>query len=416
MSTTRREFLVGCSTAIAALAGARLTSAGFSRRDGSGGQGVLIVLSLRGGIDGLHLLAPANDPDYIAARPASLRVTDSGEFAGIPVSEGPAGLDFRLHAKAAPLAELYKSGQLAFVHACGLKNGTRSHFEAMDLMERGVSETRQKSLASGWLARYVADNSMEGVLPVAAIGGRPPDSLLGSPAAVAMNNIDGLTLYADAEQRAALRKLYGDASRVGIAGRRTLDALEEVGRRLERKEDGSLVPYEPSAGSVYPENELGQALQPLARLIKMDVGLQVATLEFGGWDMHQNQIWSFPYLLEQLSLGLASFMNDISAYSNRVTLVVLSEFGRRLKSNQSNGTDHGHGNVMMVLGGGVKGGRIYGSWPGLATEQLDSHADLAVTTDYRQVLTEILSQRFGAHQVDKVFPGFEGGQRIGLFA
>ena len=184
----------------------------------------------------------------------------------------------------------------------------------------------------------------------------------------------------------------------------------------KRTETSSLI-YQPEKNVEYPaNNDLSASLQTVARLAKMEIGMQCAAVDFGGWDTHQNQSGYFPALIEQLSGAMASFYNDMSQFHHRLSVVVMSEFGRRVKSNESDGTDHGHGNLMLVLGGNaVNGGKIHGRWPGLATEQLDDRADLAVTTDHRIVLSELLIKRLANPKIDAVFPGLKASQSLEVF-
>lgn len=406
--------MLGCSAAIAAMAGARLASASFygpgTRR--TAGDRILVVLFLRGGMDGLNFLGPADDKDYVAARFPNLRLHTSGDAAGLAMNNAYPGFDFRLHPRAAALKEIYDSGSLAMVHACGLPHGTRSHFEAMDMMERGVTDVNSGH-GSGWLARYLADTENLGLLPAVAPTGALPASMLGAKRAVAAADLNSFAFIGDQEQAAALRSLYGGQGLLEENGKVALDATEAVRSRLPRNENGEVLPYQAENGASYPDGELGNQLKNVARLIKLDVGLHVAAVDFGGWDTHDSQEYRFPELVGHMAGSLGAFWNDIHAYHERVNVVVMSEFGRRLKANESRGTDHGHGNVMMVMGAGVQGGRMYGSWPGLATEQLDSQADLAITTDYRVVLSELLGTRFSVDDPARIFEGFKPGARVG---
>lgn len=414
MKTTRRQFIGGCCCAsVAALAGARIQGVAFADADDTTHRDTLVVVFLRGGTDGLNFVAPADDKAYIAARSAELRVTDAGDNAGLVLANGPAGVDFRLHKSAAALKELYDSKALAIVQACGLTNGTRSHFDAMDLMERGLPDLNQKGLSSGWLTRHLISSKADGLFPAVGIGG-VPESLFGSIQAVGMNDVGGFGLSGDAKLRAALKRMYAGDTPLHLAGQTTLQALQTLNSRIKRQDDGNVAPYQPANGVTYDGNTLGPAMQTLAQLIKMDLGVQVATVDYGGWDTHQSQAQQFPGLVEELSGALAAFYNDLSNHQKRLTVVVMSEFGRRLKSNESAGTDHGHGNFMFVLGGNVNGGRFYGTWPGLATEQLDSGADLAVTTDYRNVVSEILVRRMSNPQLSQVFPKFTAYKPLGI--
>jgi uncharacterized protein (DUF1501 family) len=424
MKTSRRDFMIGCSSAIAAMAGSRILNLGWgdALSVGSGSavdQRQLVVLFLRGGMDGLNFLAPVNDRDYIAARPPDIRLTDSGDSAGLPLGNGPANLDFRLHPQAAPLKELYDSGQLAFVHACGLTDGTRSHFDAMDLMERGAVKDGSKVLSTnGWLSRFLSQMGIanSAILPAASGNPSVPSSLLGCTQAMPVPDPASYHFDGPADQLRALRQLYNGDHPIQVAGRQTLAAFDVFQSKLARKPNGEVLPYTPENHADYGNTDIGHSLCSVARLMKMELGLRVATVDFGGWDTHQNQSGNYNGLVGDLSIALGAFFNDLSRYHNQLNVVVMSEFGRRLKSNQSGGTDHGHGNVMMVMGGGVAGGRIHGTWPGLATEQLDSRADLAVTTDFRAVLAEILMARFGMKDVAGVFPGLGEFKRPGVFA
>ena len=403
----RRTFLhTACSAAVAAMAGARLTNLAFSATPSAGGDHLLVVLFLRGGCDGLNLLGPADDPDYVATRHESLRVTEKGKFAGLPLRNGFKGVDMRLHRDAAPLRELYDSGDLAFIHACGLTNGTRSHFEAQDMMERGVAEQTGIGSASGWLSRTIEALAPSGLLPAVAVGGELPDSLLHSKVAVSMGEAEDFS-YGHESELAVLKRLYTGDTGLQRAGRLTLETITTLQKKLPRDADGDVRKYVPEKGSDFTDTgSLGDSLQALAQLAKMDVGLRVATVDYGGWDTHEDQAPEFTQLVNELSRAVAAFYNDMSRFRKKMTVVIHSEFGRRLKANQSDGTDHGYGGVHMVLGGGIKGGRILGEWRGLASEQLDEGADLAITTDYRAVLHEVLTRRLGLPDTRTIFPGF----------
>jgi len=411
----RRSFLqTACTSAIAAMAGSRITNLAFAADSAARPDHLLVVLFLRGGCDGLNLVAPVNDKHYIAARPESLRLTDKGEYAGLTLKNAYAGLDMRLHPKAAALRELYDSGDLAIIHGCGLTNGTRSHFEAQDMMERGVADQKNISNGSGWLTRTIEALQPGGLLPAVAIGGELPDSLLHSKVAVSMHEARQFG-YGYDNQVAVLKRLYTGSAGIHRVGKLTLDTITTLQGKLPRDKDGDVIDYQPEPKVSYDENsDLDENLQALAQIAKMDTGLRVATVDYGGWDTHQYQEDEFSDLVDELSRGLMAFYNDMSRFQKQMTIVVHSEFGRRLKSNQSYGTDHGHGGVHMVLGGGIKGGKLYGEWKGLANEQLDHGADLAVTTDYRAVLQEVLVNRVGLADTKGIFPGFEVKNALGI--
>lgn len=413
MTISRRNFVVGCSAAIAALTGGAVRGLAFAQPGDTTRRDILVVVFLRGGCDGLNLVAPVDDPFYRGAR-GELRVEESGQNAGLRFSNQIQGADFRLHPRATPLLSLYINRSLAIVHACGLKNGTRSHFEAMDYMEGGIPESGVP--ANGWLARYLNGINASGYLPAVAAGTRVPFSMTGFNDAAALTNPSAFNLSWNSwryrtQLNEALDSFYTGDSPVQQAGRTTLTTIARINERLPRDAQGKVIPYKPENGAIYPGgrgSSLGNALRTVASLIKMDVGLLAATVDYGGWDTHEGQSWIFPELVAGLSEALYAFYNDLWRYHDRLTVVVMSEFGRRLKANRSGGTDHGHGNVMLALGEGIRGGKMYGVWPGLANEQLDNGVDLAITTDYRAVLAEILVKRGGYQAIDQVFPGFSG--------
>ncbi len=420
MKTTRRTFLYGCSATVTALGATRLSFARFAAS--ATDPNLLVVVFLRGGADGLSVVAPLDGPDravYEAARP-HLALPRSGAGALLPLDGR-----FGLASAAAPLHDLYQRGKVAVVLACGLTHDTRSHFDAQEYMELGTPGTR--STSSGWLGRLLTTD--QGVprsllFPSLAVGAAQPSSLRGYRGTVAMEDPDHFLLntgpwkWQDA-QRAALRRLCRPSgSLVHEASSRALDAVDLV-------ESLALESVPPAGGATYPEDEIGRALRLAAGMIRLDVGLRAVTLDVGGWDTHVNQAWSatsgdFHSLLGSLAAGLAAFQADLDgsptgSWGERVTVVVMSEFGRRLRENADRGTDHGHGNVMFVLGGRVRGG-VHGDWPGLAPEQLYDGADLAITTDYRRVLSEIAIRRFANPAISTIFPGYQGYSPLGVVA
>ncbi len=419
MKTSRRQFITRCTGCLSALATSRLINVVLAGPKVSRTPQTLVIISLRGGLDSLNLVGPAGDADYIAARPNELRIAEDGDQKGLDLGKWD-GQSFMLHPAAAPLFELYQQKHLGMIHACGLTNGTRSHFEAMDLMERGVADMKDKHLATGWLARYLAVNESHSIIPGAAIGGNLPTSLLGSPWAYSLSSPQDFALSAGEELESLLRSFHQSDGSVEKCGQGALKALKAVRSKLPRDENGNPRPYEPEKNANYPNdgnNGLGASLKSLAQLLKMDVGLEVATVEMGGFDTHENQPNTLPNLLTELSQSLHGFWNDVAAFHQRLTVVVVSEFGRRVKSNESSGTDHGLGGLCLVLGGQVKGGRLLGQWPGLATEKLDDSADLAVTTDYRGVLSEVLTHNgLLKDQLAAVLPGYKIQKPLGLFA
>lgn len=382
---------------------------------------ILVIVHLRGGCDGLNFISPASDPDFIAARVSELRVLSEGEDAGYSLEHGPAPhIDFRLHAAAGGLAELYKQGNLAFIHACGLTDATRSHFVATDMIERGVgSAVALSATESGWLARsiearsHVASNGLQAI----SINGTVTGDLQGLERVMAIPDINyGLPMVGGPGVATVLWSMYGSyKGPMGDAGRLALQLPAMVDQRISRDADGHVIPYQPENGVDYNmARGFANALKSAARLIKMDIGLQAVTLDYGNWDTHEYQQARFRNLVEPLSQGLSAFWNDLSAYHDRMVVVAVTEFGRRLRSNKSGGTDHGRGSLMFVLGGKVRGGRFYGAWPGLSSSQLDEGVDLAVTTDYRRVLTEVLDHVDGGKN-STIFPNYLHKGSLGIF-
>ncbi|HXM85008.1 MAG TPA: DUF1501 domain-containing protein [Stellaceae bacterium] len=380
---------------------------------------ILIVVHLRGGADGLNLVSPATDPVFIAARSTDLRVATDGPDAGYALAGSPdPNTEFRLHAAAGGLSELYGSGQLAFIHAAGLTDSTRSHFVATDMIERGVADARGLTrIRDGWLTRYLAHERAIGIAAVSAAGSVSGE-LLGRADALAVPDLGGGLAPAGGPQaREVLTGLYATRRDVfTAAGREALGAMTTIDSHVPRDDKGAVIAYQPDPGTAYESAaEFGRPLKALAQLIKMDLGLEVATVDIGGWDTHEYQAGRFKAAVGRLSNGLAAFWNDMQRYHDRMIVVTVSEFGRRLRSNRSNGTDHGRANVMMVLGGQVDGGRFHGGWPGLASDKLDEGVDLAVVTDYRQVLTEILQNRV-KKPVAGVFPDYAFSGDLGIFS
>ncbi|GAC1362191.1 MAG: DUF1501 domain-containing protein [Herpetosiphon sp.] len=416
MAPTRRQFLVGCSTAIAAMATSsprRFIFAGDAQA-ATAPNDILVVVFLRGGCDGLSLVSPYDDSIYQAARGA-LALPASGASAALTIDPQNASFhsSIGLHPAAGGLHELYQSKQLAIVHACGLDDQTRSHFEAMDFMERGTPG--QRTTSTGWITRHL-QNSAGGILPSLATDAALPESLLGADSAVAMNDPQRFGLTTAPAYTAAgsphtvqdtLAQMYQtDSSITGRRGRRTLEVMQAI--------QGKPQPYVTPV--VYPKGPFGGSLREVAQIVKYDLGLQVATVDLGGWDTHEAQgndgQGYFATQAQTLSDGLHALYTDLANYQNRLTVVVMSEFGRRLAANPSGGTDHGHGNMMLVLGGNVNGGKLYGTWPGL--QDLDHRLDLKITTDYRTVLGEILLRRLQNPYLGNVFPGLTSFQALGM--
>jgi uncharacterized protein (DUF1501 family) len=395
---TRRGLLgraaaAGGGAALAGLAGEALsTSLAFAAGAYTGDT--LVVLSLRGGFDGLSAFAPIGDADYYRARPG-IAVPKAKVIAGDGM--------FGLHPALAPLLPQWKAGRLAAVHAVGQQDPTRSHFAAMEAMENAAPGS---PVRSGWLDRTLGQTGATGPLAGVSLGDSMPSRLLAGPSAdLSMAGIDDFELAADGRKpmAAALRAMYADAPPLlagpALAAGRALAAAGSI------KGD-----YEAANGAVYPDTGLGAALRDVARLIKAKAGLVTAAVDCGDWDMHEGlgpavkgeRMYDN---LTDLATALAAFTTDLGETGMKnVTVLTISEFGRRVKENGSRGADHGHGNAMMLLGGGVRGGKVYGNWPGLTPAAL-IQGDLAVTTDYRSVIGEVLQKRCRIGALDRVFPG-----------
>lgn len=379
----------------------------------------LVIVHLRGGCDGFNLISPATDPNFIAARTADLRVSADGKDAGIALKNGPdTAIDFRLHPSAAGLAEIYQQGQLAFMHAVGLSNETRSHFVATDMMERGVaSQTEFARVNSGWLARYLRSQNINALTPAISVTNSASGEFASYSKALALPTLDyGLGVPGGQSVEGLLDILYPSAGDpIETWGRQTLDAIRVVDRHIARDMQNKIQPYKPDNSADYGSGaELGRALKTAAQLIKMDIGLTAVSVEMGGWDTHEGQPGRFKSQVEHLSSALGAFWNDMHRYHDNLIIVTVTEFGRRLRSNRSNGTDHGRAGAMLLMGGKIAGGRFFGSWPGLTTAQLDEGVDLAVATDYRQVLHELLAMHAGRQLSAEIFPNYEFKTILGL--
>ncbi len=363
----------------------------------------LVCIFLRGGADGLNMIVPHGDDGYYQHRPTlGIPRPDDNRAAVRTVN-----LDgfFGLHPALAPLHDLYTAGNMAFVHATGSPDETRSHFEAMDLMERGAVQGDY----TGWLARHLAtlDTGNESALRAIGIGEMLPASLSGSVSATALQSIADYHLQGReehvGEMQGLLQTLYNqNEDMLTAVARQTFNAIDVLGKI-------DTASYQPN-GRAYPERELGQSLQMVAQLIQADVGVEVACIDMGGWDTHVAQGGSEGQqarLMDELAQSLRTFYEDVQTKLDQVTVVVMSEFGRRVQENGGLGTDHGHGNMMMVMGGGINGRHIYSQWPGLHEEQLVGPGDLAITTDYRDVLGELIRKRLNNPQTATIFPNYQ---------
>ncbi len=401
----RRDFIKGCSASLALLAAPSLNV--YSQILSDQREHCFVFVFLRGGCDGLQLVAPASDRTFQDARPHGLKVNTSGNSLGHLLENGLDDIGFYLHPEAAGLYELYQEGDLAILHGCGLPNGTRSHFEAMALIERGIAS--KEAVTDGWMARLLKALEPKGKLPALATSGGLPLSLSGYLPTACIPDIDSYRFPTDHDYSSLLRKWYSSSSHLDQTAQMTLDTMETVANLKFPLGNPKGYPKE------WYAHDLSNSMQTLAKLIRSDCGVRVATVNHMGWDTHEDQVSQFPMLVRTLSQSLTAFYQDLAGREKDVTVVVMSEFGRRLRANKSNGTDHGHGNMMMVLGKGVKGGRMYGKWPGLDQRNLDKGVDLAISTDYRTVLGEVLQERMGVSSLATVFPGFEMPTKLNLF-
>jgi uncharacterized protein (DUF1501 family) len=378
---TRRTFLAGAGKVAVAALGTQLVTAraGFAQGPGSG---TLVVIFLRGGMDGLSVVVPADDPHLAEARP---RIGLAGSVL-LPLDRG-----FGLHPALAPLHQLWQRGQFTAVPAVSTPDVSRSHFQAQDCLERGGSSA---GAVEGWLDRVLDALGPGTGFRAVGMGSTLPRSLAGDQAPMTLRTLDDFTLHVGDEvlpqATAALAALYtGIDHPMAVDTATTLAGLDTV-RGL------TAAGYQPAAA--YPDGDPGAALRELARLIKADLGLRVACVDVGGWDTHTNQGsvdgGDMKNQLTPLGQMLGAFATDLGDRFDQVTVVAMTEFGRRVEQNASGGTDHGHGSVVLLLGGGLAGGTVHGNWPGLAPDALDQ-GDVAGANDYRDILGEVVSARLG---------------------
>ena len=403
---SRRRFLAGTTALLGGVAVSGMVGDIFTQTAyGAPGSNTLVVLSLRGGSDGLSLVVPHGDGAYAAARP-TIAVPTGSLLAKDSM--------FGLHPRLKPLEGMWKAGKFGAVQAVGMPVPNRSHFSAMEQVEDADPGS---SARVGWLNRMIGNLQPDVVQEGMHIGGNLlPTSLVGPASAVATSRLANLRLPGGEDQasqdrmRSALSTMWsGQSSVTGKAAKAALRVSTTM-RRLTKE-------ARPANGASYPDGDLGRALAASARVIRADVGVKVITLDYGGWDHHTDlgtlSQGEFRIRVGELATSVAAFFADLGSSADRVTLVTLSEFGRSVRQNGAAGTEHGHGNAMLVLGAGVRGGQVHGKWPGLSAGKLVD-GDLAVTTDYRQVLGEVISSRFRDASLSSVFPGFKQGRPVGI--
>jgi len=400
---TRRVFLRNSALAVVGTAAVPsfLTRAAFGAVESASRPKRLVVIFQRGAADGLNIVVPHGEAEYYSMRPSinipRKAVLDLNGF-------------FGLHPSLSAFQPLWQQRHLAIVHAAGSPDTTRSHFDAQDFMETGTPGV--KSTDDGWLNRSLHNLPASGqTSPFRAISLGPslPRILSGAEPAVAMNNINDFSVGGRNPKGSlaanAFEAMYDHSSDAVLhgTGEETFDAV----KMLRSADPGK---YTPAANANYPKGRFGDSLRQLAQLIKANLGVQVAFADIGGWDHHVNEgatEGQLANVLTEFSQSLSAFWTDLGDLGEDTVIVTMSEFGRTARENGNRGTDHGHANVMFVLGGPVHGGKVYGRWPGLAQSQLYEGRDLALTTDFRQVIGEAVAGHLGNKNLASVFPGYE---------
>ncbi len=374
------------------------------------GNKQLVVLFQRGAADGLNVVVPFGERNYYSMRP-TIAIPEPRPGRG---GQDAAAIDldgfFGLHPSLAPLEPLFHKNQLAVVHAAGSPDPTRSHFDAQDFMESGTPGL--KSTEDGWLNRAIETIPEENASAFRAVAMGPnlPRMLRGSAPAIALPDVRQFKVMAQSPiVEGGFEAMYARTvdSALHGTGTETFEAID-----LLRKADPGK--YPPENGAEYPKSRLGQSLQQAGQLLKANIGVEVLFVDCGGWDNHVNEggvQGQLANLLRDLGQTLAAFHQDMGDRMENIVVVTMSEFGRTAKENGNRGTDHGHANCMFVMGGPVKGGRVYGKWPGLETHQLYEGRDLALTTDFRSVLGEVLTKHLSMKELKAVFPGFDNDPR-----
>ena len=377
----------------------------------SAGKKQLVVLFQRGAADGLNIVVPFAAPNYYRMRP-TIAIPPPHRAA----SDVAVDLDgfFGLHPALSPLEPLFHKNQLAIVHAAGSPDTTRSHFDAQDYMESGTPGV--KATEDGWLDRALGTLPEENASPFRAVAMGPnlPRMLRGSTAAIALPDLRQFKVQSQSAAMASVAEggfeaMYAQSVDHALhgTGAETFEAIDML-----RKIDTSKFP--PENGADYPMSPLGQRLQQIGVMLKASIGVEVLFVDCGGWDNHVNEGGSqgqLANLLRDLGQSLAAFHQDMGDRMADIVVVTMSEFGRTAKENGNRGTDHGHANCMFLMGGDIKGGQVYGKWPGLEEHQLNEGRDLALTTDFRSVVGEILTRRLGVKDLAAVFPGFDNNPR-----
>ena len=401
---SRRDFFkLGSAAAMALAAPAWLPRVSLASSF-TGDRDVVVSIFLRGGVDGLSMVPPFTDKNYYTLRPAIAIQPPDASSTGALDLDGSFGFAPAMQS----LVEAYDAGDLLVVHACGLESPTRSHFAAQHNMEVGQGEP-PATLFTGWLGRHLAATASaesSAILRAIGVGYGLQRTLAGAPQALPIKDMANFG-FAGAPGTAATREAAVEAMYAAYSGPLKSAAVDTV-RTIDLLDQIDFSGYRPGGGAQYPGEEFGQALKSTAALIKAEIGVEAIAIDLGGWDTHDNQGaidgW-MSTLMTTLSDGLAAFYTDLfSGGSTDVVVIAMSEFGRNAQENGSAGSDHGHGGVMLVLGGRIAGGRVLANWPGLGSAQLYAGQDLAITIDYRDIITEILTKRAGNSDPSMLFP------------
>jgi uncharacterized protein (DUF1501 family) len=405
---TRRIFLRGSAIVMAGMGAVPSWLARAAAVEGKKRK-VLVTIFLRGAADGLNIVVPFAEKRYHELRPTMAIASPGQSNINGPFNGGAIDLDgrFALNGAMQPLKALWEKKQLAIVEATGSPDSSRSHFDAQDYMESGTSG---KTMGDGWLNRALPPAAPDtSPLRAVSMGNQVARTLRGEREAIAIGDSQQFNM-GNQEASSILESMYSTSTdaKWGRTGKNAFDVMKLI-QSINRSPDN------PQNGAQYFQGgELGRNLQQLARLIKADAGVEAAFAEVGGWDHHGNENQQLANMLRQFSSALAAFSQDMGDRMEDIVVVTMSEFGRTVAENGNAGTDHGHGSMMMVMGGPVQGGKVYGKWPGLEKEQLFEGRDLAVTTDFRSVLGELIRGHLGQKDLGPVFPGYQSSDSLGL--
>ena len=358
---------------------------------------ILVCIFQRGAADGLNSVVPYDDANYYTAR-STIAVPEPGNLGGAIDLDSR----FGLHPALQPLKSIYDSGDLALVHATGVPHGSRSHFSAQGLVERGVED--KSGPDTGWLGRHLslAVPASDSAFRIVAISGNVPVSLTGADEPLAISNLGDFGFspeIIDSGYPMVLSDLYRSPVPFSATAQAALSAMDE----LQAADPAAILP---DNGAVYPNTSLGNKLKQVGQLIKSTLPVEVICLDSDGWDHHESLPTYIEPSLTELAAALNAFYTDLGTQMQRIVVLVHTEFGRRVAENGSNGTDHGTAGLAYLMGGGVNGGQVFSDWPGLAAQDLEMGEDLRITTDLRTVLAELLTVRLGGTNLDEVFPGF----------